>query len=132
MATGKPASKRISPKGVQVAGPKAKKQSTSNVETKANVMAARKAAILKNLRGLNAKAVAAHKKYDGPVSADNVGKKKPVSNAEGNKNGYASKQAPQTRSISTKKGSKPLGGLGDPGKTKADMTPQPRPKTRRK
>ena len=76
-------------------------------------------------------AASAHKKYDGPVSADNLAKKaaikkaaaKRLSNAEGNKNGYASKQSPATRSISTKKGSKPYGATSPENKTKADMNP---------
>lgn len=72
--------KRMAIKGTQVAGPKPKKQNSRAVESKDNMVAARKQSILKNLRGLNAKAVA-----------------KKASNAEGNKNGYASKQAPVTR-----------------------------------
>ena len=119
MATGKPAPKK----------------SSSQPSTKGQ-LASRKQTILKNLKGLNAKAVAAHKKYDGPVSADNLGKKKSMtamsalekkkaerraSNAEGNTNGYASKQAPATRPMNSKKGSKPLRGLGDIGKTKNEM-----------
>jgi hypothetical protein len=108
MATGKPAPKKQPSKAS--AGSDARKQT-----------------ILKNLAGLNAKAVAAHKNYDGPVSADNLAKKaaikkaaaKRLSNAEGNKNGYASKQSPSTSSMNTKKGSKPYGATSPENKTKS-------------
>jgi hypothetical protein len=100
MATGKPAPKKT-PKIIVSSK---NKPDPRRVESKENsTVAGRKQAILKNLAGLNAKAVAAHKKYDAVSAANSARKaaKKPsakrLSNAEGNTNGYASKQYPDAK-----------------------------------